>query len=103
MRLHFDRLSRFAFVCVLAAFVLGACGDQGTADPKVEAKRLESAKGMRSYFDSSNGDFTKLSTSDQAAYLSSFNNDRAAAKRAWEMMKYGPSGKPEGAPETQGF
>jgi len=99
----FTRILACSCLLFFLANALVGCTDSGGPDPKVEAKRLESAKSMRSYFDQSKGDFTRLSETDKQAFIGLFEGDKARAQSGWEHMKYGAGGRPGNLPPEPGF
>jgi hypothetical protein len=78
------------------------CGDSGP-DPKVETNRVEAATKIRTLFDQTGGDYTKLSATDKADLLKLFNNNEAEAQKSWNFMKdRGGQGTAPGTPGMPG-
>ena len=87
-------LSLGVFVGVSAAFIggvvlVGGCGSSGP-DPQLQAKNVELAKSMRSYYDKAHGDYAQLSEEDKAAFVKLAGSEDKA-KQDCDMMKNGPS------------
>jgi hypothetical protein len=86
---------RTLLVCLLALFIAG-CGESGPApDPKAETARLDKITDMRTIFDKSGGNYDSLSADDKAQFVKLAGGDEAKAMESWNLMKYGPAGKPQ--------
>ncbi len=89
-------LRPFASLAVLIVLPMMGCGSVNAPvkeDPAVTAKRVDSAKEMRSYYDKSGGNYDALSPEDKTA-LDKLSGSSANSKTAFSHM--GPT-TPTGA------
>jgi len=79
---------------------LPGCGSSNDGpDSKQEAKNVDVAKGMRSYFDQAHGDYSALSPADKAAFIKLAGSEDKA-EQYWKLMKEGPGGASRGPATT---
>lgn len=86
--MNISKFYRFALLGVLALGLIG-CGSGGGPDPQAQAKQVDHAKNLRSYFDKANGEYTKLSDADRDAFVK-LSGDETKAQQNWNLMKNGP-------------
>lgn len=76
-------------VCLGLTVFLSGCGDKGGPDPSVQAKNVENAKNLRSYFDKAGGNYNNLSDADKEAFVKASGGQEKAAQN-WNLMANGP-------------
>lgn len=79
----------FALTCLTLAVFLSGCGDKGGPDPTVQAKSVENAKNLRSYFDKAGGNYDSLSAADKEAFVKASGGQEKATQN-WNLMANGP-------------
>jgi len=75
-------------LCALMAITAILTGCSGSPDPIVQNKEaIDNVKAMRAYYDSSKGDYSALSPTDQAAAKKLVNGSGADVQKEFDFFK----------------
>lgn len=97
---------KFVLLATLAtlfvATVVVGCGSDAMVkeDPAVAARRLESGKSLRSYFDKSQGNYDALSDADKQAVIAITKSEANARTAFGHMVGGTPNGGGGGLPPS---